>query len=681
MAEKEAETIETGDEGAARAPVSGLYQSFVRRPWGPPRFRGDELRLDVDGHYPQMVASGTVRVSLSARVSWIARVRATARSTWTGTIFYKDGPAAALPHTTVTIVQNQLAVPPTATATFTGLGTPRTIEYGFRSPFFHPVNFEFDSAEGEAPTVTINTGAHPNRPATLPIENLTVQEVYRRAGFEITTSPGGAVPIAGAGANARWSDQEMHDAMQTYWSRFQNAPQWALWVFTASLHEQGTSLGGVMFDDLGPNHRQGTAIFNDAFIANAPAGDPAPAAWVDRMRFWTTCHEMGHAFNLAHSWQKSLGTPWVPLVDEPEARSFMNYPYNVAGGQSTFFADFAFRFTDSELLFMRHAPARFVQQGNADWFDHHGFEEANVSPEAALALEARVNRDHAVYEFLEPITIELKLKNVSSQPQLMDARVLARTDAMTVVTKKDGRPARRFVPHAQYCWLPERQVLLPGQSLYDSLFVSAGLNGWDLAEPGDYTIRIALTIDGEDIVSNPLRLRVTPPGGQDEEVLAQDFFSEDVGRVLAFDGSQVLDGANATLWTVAERLDQRRVALHAQVALGSAVADEAKYLVADPADSRRWVRIERRKADVTTANKFLSTALITRSDAAVESLGHVDYRWYVERFNRWLAHIGSVDDAVRNQDSLLAILTKRKVLDTVLQQVQQGRDALKTPVK
>ena len=24
---------------------------------------------------------------------------------------------------------------------------------------------------------------------------------------------------------------------------------------------------------------------------------------------------------------------------------------------------------------MRHAPERFVQQGNALWFDHHAFEE------------------------------------------------------------------------------------------------------------------------------------------------------------------------------------------------------------------------------------------------------------------------------------------------------------------
>lgn len=229
-----------------------------------------------------------------------------------------------------------------------------------------------------------------------------MQKVYQRAGFDVSTSPAPSiVPLAGAGANGKWSDQEMHDAMQVYWSKFANKAQWALWTFFAAQHEQGSSLGGIMFDDIGPNHRQGTAIFTNSFIAVPPAGDPNPAAWINRMVFWTATHEMGHAFNLAHSWQKALGLPWIPgLANEPEARSFMNYPYSVSGGQTAFFSNFQFRFSDPELLFLRHAPARLVQMGNAAWFDHHGFEQARVLPEPSFKLEARVNRAEARFEFL-----------------------------------------------------------------------------------------------------------------------------------------------------------------------------------------------------------------------------------------------------------------------------------------
>ena len=204
--------------------------------------------------------------------------------------------------------------------------------------------------------------------------------------------------------------------MQTFWSDFNNVAQWSMWTFFAHRHDIGPGLGGIMFDDIGPNHRQGTAIFNDSFISTAPAGDPNPNAWVRRMQFWTGVHEMGHAFNLAHSWQKALGTPWIALQNDPEARSFMNYPFNVNGGQSQFFSDFDFRFTDPELLFMRHAPARFVQMGNADWFDHHGFEQAEQLPDAAGTLEARSHRDGAYI-------IALDWHSVASRPFVCRAHV------------------------------------------------------------------------------------------------------------------------------------------------------------------------------------------------------------------------------------------------------------------
>ena len=70
------------------------------------------------------------------------------------------------------------------------------------------------------------------------------------------------------------------------------------------------------------------------------------------------------SLKLAHAWQKSLGTPW--LADEAEGRSFMNYPFRVSGGQAAFFADFEDHFSNGELLFLRHAPERFDQMGNAD---------------------------------------------------------------------------------------------------------------------------------------------------------------------------------------------------------------------------------------------------------------------------------------------------------------------------
>ena len=59
-------------------------------------------------------------------------------------------------------------------------------------------------------------------------------------------------------------------------------------------------------------------------------------------------------------------------------------------------------------------------------------------------------------------------------------------------------------------------MLEPGQSLYASLYLSAGRAGFYVAEPGRYVVQAALHLEQEDIVTNPLLLRVLPRRGYDE---------------------------------------------------------------------------------------------------------------------------------------------------------------------
>lgn len=104
-------------------------------------FSREELRLDVDGRYPQMVASGTLYRRLEARVHWIANLTtASGPRHWTGNIWYKDGDVATLPYTQVDIKTAPGSSPNTQSAVvqFSGGGaTKRTTVYRFRSPSFH----------------------------------------------------------------------------------------------------------------------------------------------------------------------------------------------------------------------------------------------------------------------------------------------------------------------------------------------------------------------------------------------------------------------------------------------------------------------------------------------------------------------------------------------------------------
>ena len=657
-------------EARRRSHHGGLTQEPLGTVAGIRPVRRETLRLDVDGRYPQMTASGTIHGSLATRIHWIANLTAGSARTWTGTIWYKDGALVSFPYTTVRIkVQGGGGSQRRAKVTFSGGGLPkRKRTFRFKSRFFRRVSFEFDWAQGEAADVVVQTCAHPNRPVSLPCETLSVPEVFRRTGLRTTVRPGGEVPInPWTGADAVWSDQEMHDAMQTFWSRFDAKAQWAMWVFFASLHERGFGLGGIMFDDIGPNHRQGTAIFIDSFISQAPAGDPNPAAWVDRTLFFTTCHEMGHAFNLAHSWQKSLGPPfgipWIPLVDEPEARSFMNYPDAVNAGQQAFFSDFAYRFSNQELLFMRHAPEQFVRMGDADWFDHHGFQEANVSAAPPFSLTLRANREAPVFEHMEPVILELKLKNTTSDPKVVDRRLLEEADAMVVVVKRDGEPSRRLLPFVQRCYAPEPTVLMPGESMYAPLLASVGLGGWEIADPGGYMVQLVLRVHDQDIVSNPLDLRVEAPASRAEEILAPRFFSEDVARIIAFNGSRALKDANDVLREVVGALPDRRVALHARYALGNVLATDYKELLVDP-DREQALAIEVKKPEHEEAQELISGALTEDPQTAIESFGHIEFRRLAGRFGEWLSEEGADEDAAEAQETLYETLAARTVQGT-----------------
>lgn len=593
-------------------------------------YHREEVQLDVDGRYPQMTISGTRSGAFTTVAHWVASVRRVASGRYEGPIWYRDGSPGAIPHTFVAaqVIGGPFSSTRKLEITFTGGGAAAfTRTYAYDSPYHRKVNFEYDRVSDAVAVTSINTHAHPTRPASLPNEALSIETVFRRSGFDVSLSPGGIIPISVAGADALWTDQEMHDAMQIHWSRFANKPQWAMWVLFARLHVSGSDLGGIMFDDIGPNHRQGTAIFSHAFIANPPAGDAAPAAWVSRMRFWTAVHEMGHAFNLAHSWQKSLGTPWIALADEPEARSFMNYPYFVSGGQAAFFNNFAYRFSDKELLFMRHAPNRFVEMGNEAWFSNHGFREAAQHSNPDYALRLTTSRAGHRFPYLAPPVVEIALANASTRTRTVSSARISEREDFTLIINGERQEARLWMPYMRHCGEGDDAVLKPGEAIYDSVLAGAGKNGWDMAEPGRYCVQAVIEVDGRPVYSNQLMVTVEPPRTRDEERLAGDLFTPEVGQVLTANGTRGLGGVNAVLAKATE-LPDNPVAQLAALALATPLAYSYKLLETEGAEAAGETprqRVESYAADPEAARKLLGGARDGNADALVNAVGHTRF--------------------------------------------------------
>ncbi|SIS94604.1 Metallo-peptidase family M12B Reprolysin-like [Zobellia uliginosa] len=540
----------------------------------------EELRLDIDGQFPLMMASGYLRFP---GVHYVAKLSKSGND-YLGKIWYRHGNVASFAYKYIKIELTNSIFPKNkkAKVTFYGNGdTKKVSTYNFSSSQFRKVDFEFDYEEGVKPVLSIDTHAHPIRPASLVKEKLTLEKVYQRAGFTVTRSAGDEVPSALKGANGTWSNMEMHDAMQAYWSKFSAAPKWALWTFFAKQHDIGPNLGGIMFDDIGPNHRQGTAIFYDSFINNAPVGDANPAAFVKRSKFWTAAHEMGHAFNLAHSWQKNypgFGFSWIPLANDPEDRSFMNYPGRVSGGENAFYSDFDFRFTDNELLFMRHAPNDFVEMGNSDWFENHAFEQEASITDNRLSLEINVLQEGRVAEYLEPVYLELTLRNTSGAPIAVSKRLIDNLKNVMVLIQGPNGKVSKVRSFVEYLLEDKEVVLLPDEIMTHKHFISAGPDGWYIKDSGSYKISAMLENKDQVYSSNQVELEVLLPKTTEAQLLANQYFTEEVARVLFFNGSRVLTTGNKVLQKVVDSLPESNVSVHAAMALAMPYMKDYKMM-------------------------------------------------------------------------------------------------------
>jgi hypothetical protein len=301
-------------------------------------------------------------------------------------------------------------------------------------------------------------------------------------------------------------------------------------------------------------------------------------------------------------------------------------------------------------------------------------------------LEVRVNRDGASFEFMEPVTLELKLTNTSPDSIFLDDNPLASCENMTVIIRKDGeKSGHRFWPYVRNCRVPgeTKMELGPGKALYESLFVSAGVksgDGWFISAPGTYTILVVIHVNDRDIYSKQLLVRVLPPRGDDaesQEELAGRFFSDEVGRIIAFHGSRFSTKGKDCLEDVKEKLKGRRVAIHAAWALGKSVAYRDKRLQIDQDGNRKRFRIRIDEPQLDDAYEGLHGALMAQN--AVESFGHINYKRCADFLSRRLCDRGKIDAAVQTQEFLYQTMVSRKVGErpirpSVLEEIKERRD-------
>jgi hypothetical protein len=565
-------------------------------------------------------------------------------------------------------------------------GTTSTYTCAKQSVFFRDLEMEIDvCASVNAGTIVpgYDTDSHNVRPPGLPRRTLTIEESYREAGVDVTINPARTVIDDSAPGFVSWSPAELHDVMEVNYSRFAGAwPAWRMWGFLAGLFDN-PGVGGIMFDAAAgfggagrAPERQGFAVFRaHQWFNNLPAGAPANQneAWALRHFLYTYVHEAGHAFNFLHSWDKN----------RPDSLSWMNYDwrYDNRNGANSFWSNFQFRFDDEELIHMRHGDRPSVIMGGDPWASGGHLEAPPAGAMSQIDDEAQpielLVRSKPYFEFMEPVFVELRLRNLTGQPMDVDARLRPEFGTVALfVRRPDGRIVG-YTPIMCELALPEEHVLAPTEvgdgtdRFSESVFIGYSGHGFLFDAPGEYLVRAVYQGFGDlALPSNTHLIRVGYPAGAAQEALAGDYFTQEVGLNLYLGGSPspFLASGLETLEQAATAKDFKGTMLAARAAetVGRS-AGRSFYRVEYERDEASLT--EYQSPDPTAQLKLTQTALDTYRKAKDPHL-NIAYNRLTRERAAALAEIGQTEEAQQELSKAESELKKQGVNDAVLEDIR-----------
>jgi hypothetical protein len=457
------------------------------------------------------------------------------------------------------------------------------------SVFMRTIDLEIDriaSTELPKPFFTETTSS---RPSDLQALELDISRSYQRAGIDMRISADGEVfdPIE-AGEDAKWDEDELHNAMQHHFSQWKDEPQWKLYLLVAThfrLYPQNL-VTGIMYDNQyrdpnDPFPRQGAAAF---YSTMRQTWGSLPSAEFDRNFLRTCVHELGHALNLLHSFDK----------DRPDSASWMNYPwrypygYNLPprwDGTREFWQNCRFEFDVEELRHLRHDAMMEVIPGGAA-FGVLGHDIAAPAPvpvpdqeSLPVALYVRTRPERYLFHFAEPVTVEVKLKNQTASPMVVPDMLSPEFGLLEILIRDPKNRVRPYQPLFKLCGEARTTELPPDEKLFESVFLAYGAGGFYFEEPGEYQIWAVYSAGGVRLRSNALRIRVAFPQAAADEEMALWTFGHDQGHVLYMRGAAHLQSGNDHLREVTERFPDTNLSHYIHYCFGSCEAREFKDLV------------------------------------------------------------------------------------------------------
>ena len=532
-----------------KRPVSGTYRSVT------PALGGSilELRVDIDGRRPQDRLSGDLYTQFSFCgisitfynssfvVEQVTEEGDSSAIELSGPVIHYGNPTKTGDLIKVHIPRvNWFASPAAACVEwYTNGALVRSYLCPKISEYYRVVTLEIDRFQGTSFPPTLDPDIDPSG-SGLPA-SVSIREVFLRSGIDLTVTHDDVLndpDSADPGSN--WSEAELHDLMEDRFDSFSDRLQWNLYgVIVPRFGDPSYNSGyyGTMFDwggwQVGDSFlRQGFAIADDATRARTSGTLYNTAAKENRLVLQTLIHEAGHAFNLPHTWQRTVN-------DDTGSESFMNYPWGYDGGETSFWSNFRWEFDDVELIWMRHADRNDVIFGGRDWIGNNL--SVDLSPAFAGPRPASLEIDSPdVFDIGVPVTLDLKLENISDRPIQVVDRLQPEDYLLKVVIERPNGEVVTFVPPVRRLLAPPEPVdLMPGDAIHAGIGLSFGAKGHQFAEPGSYLIRIFWPCYPLGFIATAVRrIRIAHPRTRGSEELAHLLTSREAAQFLYYGGTR-----------------------------------------------------------------------------------------------------------------------------------------------
>ncbi|XVV09900.1 hypothetical protein ACQP2X_34325 [Actinoplanes sp. CA-131856] len=403
------------------------------------------------------------------------------------------------------------------------------------------------------------------------------REVLRRsldgAGFEVTEIDGGPrIPRHQAWA---WHDGNVYTVLDIAMKKHAagnvdlRVPDWRVQLMLLSRATR-KGLYGVMFDvKLFP--RQGCAVFVDEIRKRFRDRNP------ERQIEYTMVHEVGHALNLAHRFERAVG-----FADSP---SVMNYPDKFMGGGEVdaYWEAFRSGFDDDELAFVRHGALPAVMPGASlfrsfdYWSGAKGAKPSFLSstPGKDLRLTLRPPARGAKFAYGQPLYLQVSLENRADTPVSLPTDVLdIKAGFLEILVERNPVPGparidvtQSFSPAVRRCLA---EVAGPAETLKKgdppkkrNLYLSFGAGGYLVAEPGRYRLTPLVAIPDKKthghslvVLGESLDVQVAYPTRRRDEAHGDALLDADSQVWLSVGGTNALPGVAGRLQEI--RADRRR---------------------------------------------------------------------------------------------------------------------------